>query len=174
MRKWHTTIRSDLAPLTVIPRGFGGSNMNDALTFADRVVIRYKPRAVVLYEGDNDIAQGVSPEKIRDTFLALAVKIHRPLPDARVYVLAIKPSVRRWTLWPKMQRANRLLAQACDKDKRLTFVDVAAVMLKKNGRVKTDIFEKDNLHMNRKGYLLWKSALRPLLLRRELCFEMKR
>ena len=173
MRKWHATIRKDLAPLTVIPRGFGGSNMHDAFSFADRIVIRYKPRAIVLYEGDNDIAQGISPTKIRNTFLALVAKIHRPLPQTRIYVLAIKPSVRRWNLWPRMRQANRLLAEECAKDKRLTYVDVAAVMLKKNGQVKTDIFESDNLHMNRKGYLLWKKVLRPTLLRRELRFELQ-
>ena len=60
MRGWHDTIADDLAPLTVIPRGFGGSNMNDALHYADRIALAYKPRAIVVYEGDNDIAQGIA------------------------------------------------------------------------------------------------------------------
>ena len=56
---WHKTIRNDLAPLTVIPRGFGGSTMNDVLYYAERVAIPYRPRAILVYEGDNDIACGI-------------------------------------------------------------------------------------------------------------------
>ncbi len=167
MRKWHTTIQTDLAPLPIIARGFGGSTMNDLLAFADRIIIPYEPRAVVIYEGDNDIAAGVSPEQVRDTFRALVAKIHRKLPNTRIYCLSIKPSVLRWKLWPQMQQANRLLAQECRRDERLTFVDVAAVMLDANGQVRRDIFERDMLHMNRKGYLLWRNVLRPILLEKE-------
>jgi hypothetical protein len=38
MRFWHPTIEKDLAPLTIIPRGFGGSDLKDALIFVDRIV----------------------------------------------------------------------------------------------------------------------------------------
>ena len=74
MRGWTGTITKDLAPLTVIPRGFGGSNMNDALYFSDRIILKYKPRAIVLYEGDNDIALGISPEIILEKFQEFAEK----------------------------------------------------------------------------------------------------
>src|SRR4030042_2704257 len=33
IRMWHATIVKDLAPLTVIPRGFGGGQMNHALHY---------------------------------------------------------------------------------------------------------------------------------------------
>ena len=69
VRLWSEEIGKDLAPLTIVPRGFGGSNMNDALFFVERIAIRYKPRAILLYEGDNDLAQGISPELILETFL---------------------------------------------------------------------------------------------------------
>ena len=74
MKGWHETIKTDLAPPTLIPRGFGGSNMNDALHYVDRIVLPYRPRAVIVYEGDNDVAQGITPEKIADTFSAFAGK----------------------------------------------------------------------------------------------------
>ena len=121
MRRWHKTIHDDLAPLTVVPRGFGGSNMNDALHYADRIVLPYKPRAVILYEGDNDVNQGIPPRKIADTFQAFVEKIHKELPLCRVYFLAIKPSIKRWHMWPSMEEANSLIAAKCKKDKRLTY-----------------------------------------------------
>ena len=71
MRMWHDRIREDLSPLTLIPRGFGGSTMHDLLHYTDRIVLPYKPRAIVVYEGDNDVAKGVSPAEIQQTFHTL-------------------------------------------------------------------------------------------------------
>jgi lysophospholipase L1-like esterase len=167
MRLWHGSIRQDLAPLVVIPRGFGGSMMNDLLHYADRVIVAHRPRAVVVYEGDNDIAAGIPPEKIRDTFRALAAKIHESLPETRVYFLSIKPSVKRWDKWPKMKEANALIAKECSRDGLLTYVDVSTPMLDAEGKVRSDLFKADNLHMNEKGYAVWRDVLRPLLIERE-------
>lgn len=171
MRGWHTTIAEDLEPLTIIPRGFGGSNMNDVLAFADRVIIPYKPRAILLYEGDNDVAQKVPPEKILATYTALADKIHAALPECRIYVLAVKPSPRRWDMWPTMVETNTLLAAACAADERMTYIDIASPMLNEAGKPKPDIFKKDQLHMNRAGYVLWRDAVRPVLVAAERKYE---
>jgi len=172
MRGWHETIKDDLAPMTIIPRGFGGSNMNDALYYADRIVLPYKPRAIVVYEGDNDIAQGIAPENIAGTFRAFVKKVHEKLPKCRIYCLSIKPSISRWSLWSKMQEANSLIAVECTNDKRLTFVDVASAMLNDEGNPRKEIFKADNLHMTRDGYVIWQNVLRPILIKAELQFEL--
>lgn len=173
IRGWHETIQSDLAPLTIIPRGFGGSNMNDALHYADRIVLPYRPRAIVLYEGDNDIAQGIKPKTIADTFRLFVEKIQDELPECRIYFLSIKPSIKRWHLWPKMKKANRLIAAACSEDKQLTYVDVASTMLDDEGNPRVEIFQEDDLHMTRAGYILWQSALKPILIDAELQYELR-
>lgn len=170
MRMW-TAIQEDLAPLMIIHRGFGGSMMNDALYFADRIVLPYRPRAVLLYEGDNDAAIGIPPEKIRETFDAFVTKIHQALPNTRIYVIAIKPSILRWNIWGTMQRANELLKAACDADTLLTFIDIATPMLDEKQEPKSGIFLGDNLHMNEKGYKIWKETIRPVLMEYESKFE---
>jgi len=153
MRLWHRTIQADLTPLTLVPRGFGGSTMMDALYYAERLVIASRPRAVLLYEGDNDIALGISPAMVRRTFDALVAKIHQALPHTRLYVLAIKPSIARWTVWPEMRAANRLLKNSCESNPLLTYIDVASLMLSPDlGRPRPEIFTADSLHMNEKGY----------------------
>lgn len=167
MRGWHEGIYDDLAPLTIIPRGFGGSNMNDALYYADRIVLPYKPRAVVLYEGDNDIAQGIAADKILQTFRAFVDKIHAEYPKTRIYFLSIKPSISRWHMWSRMQGANALIAEECEGDKRLVYVDVAAGMLDDEDKPRADIFKEDKLHMNRNGYEIWRDILRPVIIRAE-------
>lgn len=171
MRGWHSNIKEDLTPLTVIPRGFGGSNMNDALYYADRIVLNYKPRAILIYEGDNDIAQGISPEVIKDTFMAFAGKIRKELPKCRIYFISIKPSISRWSMWPDMTEANQLIAKECKKNKRLKFIDVGSGMLDDTGKPQKEIFKEDMLHMKREGYLIWKDAVRPVLMKKELFHE---
>jgi lysophospholipase L1-like esterase len=173
MRMWHDMIEEDLAPLTLIKRGFGGSNMNDVLHYADRIVIPYMPRAIVLYEGDNDVAKGVPPAKIHETFRAFAGKVHAAIPECRIYVLSIKPSVKRWTMWSDMQEANRLIAMDCAKDERMTFVDISKVMLAADGTPKPEIFKEDQLHMNRNGYEIWRDTLKPVLMKNEIQLEAK-
>lgn len=173
MRMWHPTIAKDLAPLTVIPRGFGGSTMHDLLAYADRIILPYRPRAVVLYEGDNDIGQGIAPAKIAATFGELVAKIHGALPEARIYVISIKPSIKRWAMWTKMVEANRFIAELCAKDKRLTFVDVGTPMLGGDGQPRKDLFKPDDLHMTEKGYAIWRDTMRPVLLKTEAPFEAK-
>ena len=172
MRFWHGTIHTDLSPLTIIPRGFGGSTMKDALHYADRIVIPYKPRAVMLYEGDNDIGLfKISPEQIREFFDDFVAKIHNTLPQTRIYVISIKPSIARWNVWPQMQEANRLLKAACEKDELLTYIDVASPMLDENQEPRKDIFVEDMLHLNEKGYKVWTAAVRPVLLKSEAEYE---
>jgi len=53
---WKT--RDYFPGLKVINRGFGGSQIAEVSYFADRIVFPYKPKAIVFYAGDNDIAKG--------------------------------------------------------------------------------------------------------------------
>jgi lysophospholipase L1-like esterase len=166
MRMWKT-IKDDLTPLPVVHRGFGGSNYNDVLHHAERVILAYKPRAILIYEGDNDTNLGIPVEQILGVFDKLMAKLHAELPELRVYVLPGKPSIKRWEKWPAYIELNSALKTKCETDKRLTYVDIAAVMLKEDGTPKPDIFIKDDLHMNAEGYKLWTSVVRPILLKGE-------
>lgn len=164
IRRWHPTIKEDLAPLTIIPRGFGGSTMEDALYWLDRVALVYKPRAIVLYEGDNDTGRfKVPPAKIAEQFADIVKRIHAALPKTRIYVIGIKPSVSRWDVWPVSVEANKLLKAIADQDDLVDYIDVATTMLQPDGKVMTDIFVEDNLHLNPKGYKIWSAAVRAVL-----------
>lgn len=167
MRGWHGRIAEDLAPLDIVPRGFGGSNMADVAYFVEELVVRYKPRAVLLYEGDNDVALGATPAQILGHFDAFAAAIHEALPETRIYILAVKPSLARWHLWPTMQTTNAGLAERAAADPRLTFIDVATPMLNEAGEPRPNIFVEDGLHMNGAGYDIWRDAVRPVLLAAE-------
>ncbi len=147
----------------VINHGFGGSQMIDSLYFADRIVLPYQPRTIVVYAGDNDIAGGQSPETVAEDFQRFARKIHAALPETNIVYIAIKPSLRRWNLYEQMAKANALIAAFADTDERITFADIAKPMLNEQGTPKPELFIKDGLHLSPAGYELWTSVIEPLL-----------
>lgn len=164
-------IKEDLAPLTVIARGFGGSNMRDLRHFLEEMVFRHAPRAVLIYEGDNDVAVGATPAQILEHFDAIVAAIHERLPNTRIYVLAVKPSVARWHLWDAMRATNTLFAARAEADPLLTYVDIATPMLNDAGEPRKDLFVQDMLHMNAAGYDIWRAVVRPVLLAAEAAAE---
>ena len=171
MRFWDHRIHQDLAPLTIISRGFGGSNMNDVLTYLDTLVLKHKPRAVMLYEGDNDVAQGVPVETILKTFESAITKIHQQDDDIRIYLLSVKPSISRVEMWPTMLEVNEGLRSIAETNERITYIDVATPMLNPDGSMREDLFVSDMLHMNQKGYDIWRNVVAPVLIRNEVQFE---
>lgn len=169
---WNEEAPADLAPLTVIPRGFGGTVMNDVLHYLDRVALVYKPRAILIYEGDNDTGRNNIPnDVIIDQLEQIIARIHTELPETRIYVLAVKPSVLRVASWPIAQELNERYKAIADSDPLVTYIDTATPFLKSDGTVMTDIFVEDNLHLNEKGYDIWATAVREVLIRYERAFE---
>ena len=168
--RWRT-MEADLAPLTVVPRGFGGSTMADVLHYVDRLVQPYKPRAVVIYEGDNDTFYGVSPMTVAGELKQIISKIHTGLPDTRVYVLSVKPSLARVSVWDKAQEVTELYKAIAASDHRLHFIDVATPLLKADGTVMDDVFVDDGLHLNDKGNRIWAAAIKAVLMVEEAQHE---
>jgi len=169
---WNEEAPADLAPLTVIPRGFGGSVMNDVLYYLDRVVLKYKPRAVLIYEGDNDTGRNNIPnDEINQQLEHIIARIHNELPEARIYILSVKPSVARVATWPIAQALNERYQQIAARDPLVHYIDVATPFLNTDGSVMTDIFVDDNLHLNEKGYDIWAATIRAALMQNEADYE---
>lgn len=146
-----------------INRGFGGSEIADSNRYADRIIIPYQPRVVVVYAGDNDIAHGKNAATVLTDYQKLTRTIHAALPKARIVFVAIKPSIKRWKLVAEMRKANDLIRQAAAKDARLEFVDVDTPMIGDDGQPRKDLFKADGLHLNKQGYQLWAKMVRPHL-----------
>ncbi|HEY6563428.1 MAG TPA: GDSL-type esterase/lipase family protein, partial [Pirellulaceae bacterium] len=138
IRLWN--LARDFPGQPFVNRGFGGSELADSVTFADRIVTPYQPRAVVLYAGDNDLANGKSPHQIHCDFCDFAKRVHRAQPAAVIYFISIKPSPQRWKLFPLAQRTNRRIQETCRHDPLLTFVDVTPLMLGPNGKPRPELY----------------------------------
>ncbi|MCY4637504.1 MAG: GDSL-type esterase/lipase family protein [Acidobacteria bacterium] len=172
IRRWHPSLKQDLAPLTVVPRGFGGSTMQDVEHFLDRIVLPYKPRAVVIYEGDNDTGRyGVPPAEIAGRLEAIVGRIHAALPAARVYVMSVKPSLLRVGVWDKAQETNLLYQRLAADNDLVSYIDVATPFLRADGTVMDDIFIEDGLHLNEKGTRIWAATIKAALMAGEARHE---
>jgi hypothetical protein len=169
--RWNDQAAAALAPLTVIPRGFGGSVMGDVLYHLERVALKYKPRAILIYEGDNDTSYGMPENKILGQLKQIIAKIHDQLPTARIYVMSVKPSVLRQNVWSNAEKVNRGYEAIAKNDPLVYHIDSASPFLKANGSVMTDMFVDDNLHLNDMGNLIWGSTIRAALMPQEIRHE---
>ncbi|HET6573260.1 MAG TPA: GDSL-type esterase/lipase family protein [Fimbriiglobus sp.] len=161
VRLWD--LKKSFPDLNAVNLGFGGSQIPDSTHFAPRLIVPLRPRAVVLYAGDNDVAAGHTPEQVREDFVAFTKLIRAELPKTRILFVAIKPSIARWKQFPAQSAANALVKAVCLRDKRLTFVDVVPAMIGADGKPDPALYVRDGLHLSAKGYELWTAAVKKAL-----------
>ena len=121
----------------------------------------YKPKVVVVYEGDNDIASGKSPEQVLADFKKLAAMVHSKLPRTKILYVSIKASLSRWKLAAEIRKANALIEDFAKGDKRLGYINVFNSMLGPDGRPRADLLLSDELHPSPACYQLWTRLIRP-------------
>ncbi|MDB6027720.1 MAG: lipolytic enzyme family [Verrucomicrobiales bacterium] len=160
-RIWKT-VAADFPEYKVVNRGFGGSQIFEINYYFKRIVKPYHPKTIVFYAGDNDLGRGRSSEEVFHDFKTFVEKTHWALPKTKILFISIKPSLARWKNKDNIMRANQLIEAYAREKEYVDYVDVFAPMLDKEGLPQKDLFLKDGLHMNRKGYELWISILKPV------------
>ncbi len=148
---------------TVLQRGFGGSELSDVRHYADRVIVRYQPKQVVLYAGENDVAAGVSARETYARFVDLFRYVRKQLPQAHFTFISLKPSPSRRKFRPVVEETNRRIQRFLSRRRNADFVDIVPLMLKPNGEPLGELFKGDSLHMTKKGYERWGEVLRPFV-----------
>ena len=162
VRMWDT-LATDFPGKPLLNRGFGGSQLRDSVHYAQQIAVRYQPRMILIYAGDNDIDAGRSPQQVLHDFRAFVARIRRDLPDTPIAFLAIKPSPLRAQQLPRQQQANALVRAEARRLHQVEFIDVATPMLGADGQPRAELFIEDRLHMNRAGYELWRGIVAPYL-----------
>lgn len=166
-RIWKT-FATDLAGIAAINRGFGGSTMTDALYYFDRMVVKYEPSTVVVYEGDNDLNKGKSLEDLAKEYEDFSNRLKKALPKTKLVYLAVRPSLSRIAIVDKQKQFNSWLADYCKSQKGRFFLDMHSPFYLPDGTVMPDIFVADRLHLNEKGYLIFSSKIREFILEKKL------
>jgi len=161
--KLWASLAEDFPNKPVLNRGFGGSGMADARYFADRIIVKYQPKQVVLYTGENDIAAGKPAQYVYDQFVDLFQHVRQQVPGVSFVFISMKPSPSRRKYWPVMQEANAMIKKFLKKQKRTRYVDVYTPMLYANGQPHGEYYRSDSLHMLAPGYAVWTKKVRPAL-----------
>lgn len=163
IRLW-SSLAQDFPELAAVNRGFGGSQIEDSIRYAPRIVLPLKPRTIVFYAGENDLAAGKTPTQVCADFRHLAADLHAALPGNRILFIALKPSPCRAGLLEAVRQTNARIRDWIQEDPRLEYVDVFTPMLDATGAPRAELFSDDHLHMNADGYALWTRILRPHLI----------
>lgn len=147
----------------IINRGFGGSSLPHVISYAADVIFPYDPKQIVIYCGENDFTGGATAQVVVDRVKELIELIRSKYPKIPLAYISIKPSPSREKYIPQMVEANQMIAKMVKKMKKVKFINTYNAMFNPDGTIMTDIFLKDNLHMNAKGYAIWQKIMEPYL-----------
>lgn len=165
IRKWDDLERT-FASYVVLNRGIGGAIVNDITFYLNDIVFPYHPRQIVLYVGENDLPDEASTaDSVLQRTERLFHLIRNKLPDVPIVYISMKPSPSREKFQQKAIEANALIKDFLSKEKQTVFIDVFHAMLTADGKTRPELFVSDMLHMNAKGYGIWKELVEPHLLK---------
>ncbi len=154
-------LEDDMKGINVLNRAFGESTIPEVEYYADRFLFKHKPKLIVFYCGENDIAEGASPEQVFLRFKKFFNYTNEKLPGVKWVYISMKPSVARWALWNKFKMGNELIQQYLRSFSNAKYMDCGTFMMDKNGVVRRDLFTEDGFQMNKLGYILWAKQLKP-------------
>jgi lysophospholipase L1-like esterase len=160
--RWKT-VHQDLPEYRIVNRGFGGSKMTDLLIYTDRIVLRYKPRTIVVNEGGNDIHSGRTPEQLLADIQTFVSRVRAALPEVPIAFSGLTPSPARWSETDTRLRFNRMLKGYLATGKNLIYLDLFDGYLGADGKPREELFVEDKLHHSAAGYAVRIRIMRPIL-----------
>jgi lysophospholipase L1-like esterase len=164
--KW-TDVQDYFPSYPIINRGFGGSTLVDVIRYEEQTIFKYNPKQVVIYCGENDVASAdtITGEVVFERFKQLFTDIRNRFPGIPIIFISMKPSPSRWQMRERLMNGNERIRKYMLKKKKAKFISVWKSMLGPDGKPMPEIFIQDNLHMNAKGYAIWKKLIEPYLLK---------
>jgi hypothetical protein len=160
--RWKT-VAEDLPDFTIVNRGIDSFQTSDLVYFADRLVVSYHPRMIVLHVGGNDVNVGKNPEQVLTDFKSFVAKVRVHFPSIPIAFSSLTPGPGRWAEAPKRKETNQLIKEYIATQPNLLFIDLWDAMLTPDGKPREDLWVADRVHPNHAGYLLRVQIMRPLL-----------
>lgn len=168
---WKTASTA-LSPYKIMNMGVAGTTVSDWEKLYSSLIVRYNPKAVVLYVGSNDIGNGVdglSGSQTAKQTQQLIQKIRKKLPDTQIYYVSICPTPKRCKAWKDIQNCNRRMEKYCASRKNLHYIDMQSYYWK-NGKLKPWLYAEDDLHPSERAYQSWGKVIKAAL-KKEVAYK---
>ena len=165
IRRWEQVTR-DFADYNVIQRGLGGAqfdDINNYISGPNSIVLKYNPKAIVVWAGTNDLAAGSDGNEVTADYSTFVNAVLAAQPDVDIFYLGIMPTPGRQGNRPKEDVANANIAAIAAGNSKLHYIDLPTAFAPLNPYGGADFLNKfvDDIHLNRAGYDFWTSIIRP-------------
>jgi lysophospholipase L1-like esterase len=139
----------------VLNTGFGGSKAADLERYLFPLVLKFDPKRVFIYEGDNDLWADVPVQEILNSLKQIVTRIHLVDPGIEIILIGAKPSPSRWAKKETYQTFNQLLKAYCDREEQVTYLHTWNALTDAQGNPRPELYIQDQLHLNSAGYMIW-------------------
>ena len=145
-------------------RGIGGDVTDGVLARLDEIIY-FKPKAVFLLIGINDLWNNNSPdnpsaEYIANNIIKISQVINAQTPKTKIYIQTVLP-IEKEKFKNNILIVNEII-KANEKDNPYQTIDLYSIFVNKNGLIKKDL-STDGVHLNEKGYDAWVDFIRPVV-----------
>jgi len=145
-------------------RGIGGDVTDGVLARLDEIIY-FKPKAVFLLIGINDLWNNNSPdnpsaEYIANNIIKISQVINAQTPKTKIYIQTVLP-IEKEKFKNNILKVNEIIT-ANEKDNPYQTIDLYSIFVNENGLIKKDL-STDGVHLNEKGYDAWVDFIRPVV-----------
>ncbi len=140
-------------------RGIGGDDTDGVLERIGEVVSS-KPSKVFILIGTNDLAYGKTVDHIITNYHKILDSISQKSPETEIYIQSVLP-VDEAVHWTRKMSDIRLInekLQVLASEKDLVYVDLFPLFVNSENKLNPE-YSIDGLHLNARGYLLWKDQI---------------
>lgn len=147
-------------------RGFGGSQVCHLLINYKKIFVGKNklnnPKRIVLYSGDNDLANNLSPSKIVEHFRLLIQNLRAAGITAPIYLITVKPSPKRMYMIDLIENVGKLMKSELEKLENVYVINPFSKFFTANGELKSGYYLSDGLHLKPVVYKMWAQKLETL------------
>jgi lysophospholipase L1-like esterase len=161
-RLWKS-MKEDFSQYPVLNCGFGGSRLTDCVRYANRLVIPRKPAAIVIYAGDNDLALGIPPETVFESFQQLFHIFRSYSPSMPIAFVSVKPSPARLQYLSSIFKFNKLVENYLEEQPDTDYIDIFSDLLGPDKKPNSMLFVADKIHLNQAGYQILRKDISEFL-----------
>lgn len=152
----------------IIQRGISGDITEGVLNRLQEITKR-KPRKLFLMIGVNDLRRNISADSILINYNSILNKIKSESPSTKIIIQSVLPvnnNVKEAkTTSAKVKVLNAKLEKLA-RDFNLEYVNLFPAFVNANGDLNEEL-TSDGLHINGKGYVIWKNIIDNMNLMKE-------